>query len=244
MYRNIIKEHGEKMDMQSKKGRRIFKKNLKKARRIGCEIYEKPSKRVISGKNTQPIISKMDDLMREEMDRKMNGETWWNQLSILVYAGAMTVDELCNQSSEEKWNRSRIWFSTSYREVDQLRRIIGKVTAELERRKKNAKVTPTVQQLNNIRLLETKYKCKTFVEITSLVEKLKERLRLILSRIELQKADEQRSFVRHTPVKMIFRDKKSKESPNTVNVDMIRRYWKKIVGVKKTFEHKNHLLVA
>ncbi len=105
-------------------------------------------------------------------------------------------------------------------------------------------VAPTVRQLNNIRLLERKYKCKTFVEITSLVEKLKGRLRLLLSRIELRKADEQRSFVRHTPAKMIFRDKESKDSPNTANFNMIRRYWKKIVGVKKTFEHSNPLLLA
>jgi hypothetical protein len=97
----------------------VFRKNLRKARIIGCEIYRKPPKRAISWKNTEPIISKVDDLMREKIVRKMNGGTSWNQLSILVYAGAMTVDELCNQLSEEKRNRSRIWFSTSYREVDQ-----------------------------------------------------------------------------------------------------------------------------
>jgi hypothetical protein len=44
---------------------------------------------------------------------------------------------------------------------------------------------------------------------------------------------------------MIFRDSESKELANTTtNVHQIRRYWKSIVGVKKSFDHQNNLLVA
>jgi hypothetical protein len=222
----------------------IFKKHLKNARRIGCQAYRTPPKRVMPGNNTQTILNKVDTLMREEVDRKVNGDVSWDQLSVLVYAGAMTVDEVCNQASDEKRTRSKIWFNSTYQEIDKLRKIIGKASAELNRRKQIAEVTPTVRQLVNIRLLEKKYKCKTFVDLTSLVEKLKGRLQLLLSRIELRKADEQRSYVRHMPTKMIFRDKESKDSPDTVNINQIRRYWKKIVGVKKSFEHNNPLLVA
>jgi hypothetical protein len=101
----------------------------------------------------------------------MNGEPSWNQLSVLVYVGAMTVDKICNQTSEEKQSRSKLWFSSTYK-------------------KQIAEVAPKAQQLINIRLLERKYKCKTFVDITSLVEKLKGRLQLLLSQIKLRKADE------------------------------------------------------
>jgi Reverse transcriptase (RNA-dependent DNA polymerase) len=124
-----------------------------------------------------------------------------------------------------------------------LRKTIGKATAELQRRQQNAGVAPTDRQLNNIRLLEKKYRCKTFVEISSLVEKLKGRLHLLLSRIELRLADEQRSIVRRAPANMIFRDKESKVT-ESASVHQIRRYWKTVVGVKKTFEHQNPLLVA
>ena len=178
------------------------------------------------------------------MTRKMKDEPSWNQLSVLVYAGAMTVDEVGNRFSEEKRNRSKLWFKSSYMEVDKLRKTIGKATAELERRKRNAEVAPTELQLRNIRLLEKKYQCRTSVDITSLVEILKCRLQLLLSRIELKKANEHRSIVRHSPSKIIFRDMESKESSNSTNVHLIRRYWKKIVGVKKNFEYKSPLLVA
>ena len=226
----------------------VFKKNLKKARKIGVQIYRKAPKRVSGQQHLKPIISTVDSLMREVMERKMKGKPSWNQLSVLVYAGAMTVDELANQSSREMKNRTKLWFSTSYREVDTLRRTIGKATAELNRRKQqqqqHAEVAPTDRQLSNIRLLERKYKCRTSVEITSLVEILKCRLQILLSRIALRKANEQRALVRSSPVNMIFRDSESKELTSTTNVHQIRRYWKSIVGVKKSFDHQNHLLVA
>jgi hypothetical protein len=218
----------------------VFKKNLKKSRMIGCQTLRKPPKRV-SGEHLKPIISTVNDLMREEICRKMNDRPSWNQLSILVYAGAMTVSSLGNQAADEKRKRTNLWFSKSYSEVDSLRKIIGKATAELDRRR--AEVAPTGRQLSNIRLLEKKYKCTTFVEITSLVERLKCRTQLLLSRIALRKADEDRFFVRHSPTKMIFRDKGSDGSPESANVHQIRRFWKKIVGVKKSFE-KSPQLVA
>jgi hypothetical protein len=221
----------------------VFKKNLKKARKIGFQIYRKAPRRV-SGQHITPIISTVDRLMREEMERKMNGKPSWNQLSVLVYAGAMTVDELGNQSLTEMKNRSKEWFAASYKEVDTLRRTIGKATSELNRRKQLAEVAPTDRQLSNIRLLKKKYKCRTSVEITSLVEILKCRLQHLLSRIALRKANEQRSFVRNSPLKMVFRDRESKELTNTTDVHQIRRYWKSIVGVKKSFDHQNPLLVA
>ena len=221
----------------------VFKKNLKKARRIGCQTFRESPRRV-AGKHIEPILSKVDSLIGEEVGRKINGQLTWNQLSILVYAGATTVDELGNQTSDERRNHVKQWFQSSYEEVDQLRRTIGKATAELQRRQEHLTSQPTVRQLRNIRLLEKKYKCRIFVDITSLVEKLKCRLHLLLSRIALRKADEQRSKVRRSPPNTIFRDKESKEVTETADVHQIRRFWKTIVGVKKTFEHENPLLVA
>ena len=220
---------------------KIFRKNYRKAQKMGFQILRKAPKRV-SGKHIQPIISRVDDLMREISDRKMKGNPSWNQLSVLVYAGALTVDEVGNLQSEVKKEKSRLWFRSTLEEVSQLRKIIGKATAELNRRK--AEVAPTDQQLRNIRLLERKYKCKLFVEIASLVERLKCRLYLLLSRIELRKADEQRTLVRNRPAKALFRDKESGDVTNTTDVHLIRRYWKSIVGVKKDFDQSSPLLIA
>ena len=58
-----------------------------------------------------------------------------NRLSILVYAGAMTVSE--------KHSRSKGWLKNSTIEVESLHRLIGKATAELNRRRENAEVAPT-----------------------------------------------------------------------------------------------------
>ena len=233
---------GKTQDSSTDVVKETFAKCLKKSRRIDCQVYRKPPRRVIPNTYVQSIVGTVDILMKDEVDRKMNGAPSWNQLSVLVYAGAMTVDKLCNRLSDEKRIRSQMWFSATYKELNQLRKNIGKATAELNRRK-TAGVAPTVQQLSNIRMLKRKYKCETFVEITSLVEKLKSRLQLLLARIELRRSDEQRQNVRRQPSKMIFRDKESKESSDTANINDIRKYWKKIVGVKKPFEQDNPQLV-
>ena len=221
--------------------KKIFFKYLKKSRKIGCDNIRKAPSRVTPNSLTQSIMDKVDLLLKEEVDQRMKGDPSWNQLSILVYAGALTVDEICNRSSREKQTRSKVWFRSTYEEIDKLRKTIGKGSAELARRK-NAEVAPTVQQLINIRLLKKKYKCKTFDEITSLVERLKCRLKLLLARVELRKEDEERSRVRHRPAKFLFRDKVSQDSTDTVNIQKIRQYWKNIVGVKKSFDHKNDML--
>lgn len=218
--------------------KKIFCKCLIKSRKIGCEGDRIAPKRVIPNSYTQSIVKKIDDLMKDEVDQRMGGKPSWNQLSILVYAGAMAVDRICNQPFREKLSRSEYWFSSSYREIERLRKVIGKATAEMIRRR-NAEVAPSKKQLSNIRLLEKKYRCTTFVELTSLVEQLKGRLALLLARAELRRADEQRSRVRHMPSKLIFRDKASPDSTDTVNIHKIRQYWKGIVGVKKSFDHNN-----
>ncbi|CAF1135520.1 unnamed protein product [Adineta ricciae] len=113
----------------------LFAKYLKKSRKIGCEVYRKPTRRIIPNFGTQSIIDKVDLIMSDQIIWKMNGEPTWNQLSILIYAGAITIEKLCNQASEEKRMRSKMWFSSTYQEVDKLRKIIGKATPELNRRR-------------------------------------------------------------------------------------------------------------
>jgi hypothetical protein len=56
----------------------IFNKCLKKARRIGCQVYRKSPKRVTPGNNTQTILNIVDLLIKEEVDNKMKGAPSWN----------------------------------------------------------------------------------------------------------------------------------------------------------------------
>ena len=154
--------------------KRTFIKNLKKVQKLGCNSYRKPPKKVSNNIKTQQIIKTVDDLMKEETVRRMKDRPSWNQLSRLVCAAAVTIESVANHSSEDKQSRSKLWFKPAYGELDKLRKIIGKVSAELGRRKGNTtEVAPTPKQINNIRLLEKRYRCKTFIEIESLVEKLK-----------------------------------------------------------------------
>ena len=219
-----------------------FKKNLRKARKIGClPNIRKPPKRV-SGKHIQPIISQVSKLLNNEIESRKEGCLTWDQLSILVYAGAMTVSELGNQRMAEKIKKSKDWFRNSYRELESLRKTIGKATAELNRQR--AEVAPTQQQISNIRLLKKHHKVESFVDITSLVEKLKNRLRLLQSRITLRKADEARVRIRQMPTKVLFRGNETTNTSEVTDVHLIRRYWKSIVGVKKSFNALSPQLVA
>ena len=221
-----------------------FQKYLKQARMIGCLPNKRKAPHKVSGKHIQPIIAEVNKLIEQRMNSRKGGNLSWDQLSILVYAGALTVSKVGNQRSTEKQLRSKVWFKNTYREVESLRKIIGKATAELNRRKENAEVAPTKQQSNNIRMLKRKHQVETYADIRSLVEKLKCRLQLLQSRIALRKADENRLRVRQTPTKMLLRGIEAKETDETSDVHQIRSFWKSIVGVKKSFSARDPQLVA
>jgi hypothetical protein len=224
--------------------RALFWKNLKKARKLGCNTFRKPPKRV-SIKSTDPLIKQVDSLIKGEFVRMKVDNPTWSQLSIGVYAGALTVDRIANQPTVDKQIRAAEWFKSTSREMDNLRKIIGKATAELGRRNNKKNVTPTPRQISNIRLLERKYHCTTNNDINSLVEKLKNRLQLLSNRMDLKKADEHRAGLRRSPPKTVFRnsngDDNSSQSDST-DIHKIRRYWKSIVGKKKNFQDNNQKL--
>ena len=220
-----------------------FEKCWKRAQKIGCLPNKRKSPNKVSGKHIQPIISEVNKLIGQKMNSRKRGSLTWDQLSNLVYAGAMTVSKIGNQGSTEKQLRSKEWFRKSNVEVESLRKTIGKATAELNRRKTNAEVAPTKQQMNNIIMLKRKYKVEASVEIKSLVEKLKCRIQLLQSRIAMRKADEKRVRVRQMPTKLLFRGIEAKDTKETTDVNQIRSFWKKIVGVKKSFDPKNQQLM-
>ena len=228
-----------------------FRKNLQKSRKIGCQMaLRKPPKRV-SGQHIKPIICVVDNLIKSEIRKKGSCRLTWNQLSVLVYAGALTVSELGNQLTSEKAEKRQAWFSSSLKECDNLRKVISKATTELRRRKrlrrkKDPQRAPTLQQVANIRMLCKNHKAVSFAEITSLVEKLKTRLQLLQSKIALRQADEGRLRVRQMPAKMLLRSMETEEQGNNEMPDVhkIRKYWETIVGVKKPFNSKNVQLQA
>ena len=60
----------------------------------------------VSGRHVKPIIYEVDKLIKAELDMKVGGISW-DQLLILVYAGAMTVSEIRNRMVTEKLERSK-----------------------------------------------------------------------------------------------------------------------------------------
>lgn len=220
-----------------------FYKHLKISKKIGCKPNRRKAPRRVTEKMVQPIIREVDRLIELELDMENRGKPTWDKLSIVVYAGAMTVSELVNRKFKEQINRSKEWFQNARKEVHSLHVTIGKATAELNRRKKcrNIKISPL--QASNIHLLERRYNVTTYAEITSLVERLKVRLRLLRSRIKLREEDERRIRIRKLPTKLALRgiDTPSNTAPD---VNQIRKYWKGIVGMEKQFNSDEEHLVS
>ena len=173
------------------------------------------------------------------VERVATDSTW---LSILVYAGAMTVSEIGSRQRIERQLRSTEWLRNSCREVEVLRSVIGKATAELNRR--TVHNAPTNVQIKNMRMMKTRYGAESSAEITSLAEKLKERLKLLRSRIALRKADEERCRLRTMPTNLLLRSKGPSVGGETLDIADARKYWKGIVGNVKPFDHRNKDLVA
>jgi hypothetical protein len=222
----------------------IFYMNLKRSRKIGCVPNRRKPPNRVSGRKIQPIINEVEGLIKTELDMENRGRPTWEKLSIVVYAGAMTVSELANRKFKEQINRSKEWFQNAHREVKSLHVTIGKATAELNRRKKCRNIRITPQQAINIQLLKRDHNVETFAEITSLVERLKVRLQLLRSRIALREEDERRIRIRRLPTKMVLRGTSQEPANKTPNVNQIRDYWKGIVGMEKTFNSKEEHVVS
>jgi hypothetical protein len=233
------------VDIQKKEDiANIFKEKLKLSKWIGCKPNSRKSPPRISGRSSLPLINEVDRLIERELRSKTGRKLSWRWLSIVVYAGAMTVSEIDGRQRIERRERTKEWFKNSYKEMERLQSIIGKSTAELNRR--STSTDSTSKQLSNMKMLRKRYGVETFAEITSLVEKLKERLKLLRSRVALRKEDERRCRIRLTPTKVLFRSKsgKGQDEKEMVNIEHVRKYWKGIVGRAKPFDYKNEDMVA
>lgn len=220
----------------------IFKKNLELSKKIGCKPNSRKPPYRISDRGVQPLINKVDRLIERELGSKAGSQLSWSHLSILVYAGALTVTELGDQKRIERKTRSVEWFKSSNKELEKLRAIIGKATSEVNRRR--VTTGPTNTQIKNLRMLKKRYGVESFAEITSLVERLKERLKLLRSRIAQRSADEQRIRTRLQPSRVLFRGTETSTDKGNIDIHNVRTYWKGIVGNSKSFDHKNADLVA
>lgn len=219
-----------------------FCRNLRKSKMIGCKPNSRKTPKRVSGRLAESLVSIVNGFIQKELDSLQPGQLSWDLLSILVYAGAMTVSEIANQGVKEKEQRALEWFRSSRREVSSLSKTIGKATAELNRIR--TAQHPTENQLKNIRRLHRDHGASTHAELTSLVERLKVRLQLLRSRIKLRQEDERRSKVRRMPAKVALRGLDTKAPEEGPDVHLIRRYWRGIVGVSKQFDSKNKDLIA
>lgn len=89
---------------ETNKVRRIFLNFLRKSRKLGCWEYRRSAKKVNS-KNIGPLLKIVDDLIKEELAK--SSQITWNQLSISIYAGALTVDKIANQLNAEKQEKAK-----------------------------------------------------------------------------------------------------------------------------------------
>ena len=223
--------------------RTVFKEKLKLSKRLGCKPNLRKSPARVTGKVSRSLISEVDNLIDGELGSKTGRRLSWRWLSIVVYAAALTVSEMEGRQRIERSQKTKEWFKNSYKEVERLRSIIGKSTAELNRR--SSGIDPTSKQKSNIAMLRKRYGVETFADITSLVGKLKERLKLLRSRIALRKEDQRRQRVRITPAKVLLRSKSDpSEGGDKLNIEDVRKYWKGIVGRAKSFDCRNEDLVA
>lgn len=223
--------------------RTVFKAKLKLSKRLGCKPNLRKSPPRITGRASRLLIEEVDRLIASELKSKTGRTASWRWLSIVVYAAALTVSEIDGRQRIERSLKTKEWFKNSFKEVERLRSTIGKSTAELNRR--SSGLDPTSKQNSNIKLLRKRYGAESFADITSLVEKLKERLKLLRSRIALRKEDQRRQRVRTTPTKVLFRSKdEGAPGDGKLDIEDVRKYWKGIVGRAKSFDHKNMDLVS
>lgn len=210
----------------------LFCKNLRLSR-IRRNSDVKP--RRINSNRAHQVLSLVDKCIERHLNAIPNVD--WDTLTKTVYAGAVTVTQLANRENQVKSREVRTWFEKTKDKMSELRKIIGKATAELERRKSG--IAPTAKQIRNLRALRRDRKAETCDELKSLIEQLKMQLQLLQTRV---KAREEELSVRKLRKQFetcgISRMAKSKqnESKSGPPLGEVRKFWKSIVGLNKPFQ--------
>lgn len=186
---------------------------------------------------TQKVLSAIDSAMQREIDA--GPSLTWKRLTDVVVVAAVTATELRKENERLRARKSRNWIEAIKGKIGSLRATMGKITAELGRRKSNMK--PTARQIHNIRMLKKEYRATTTDELTSLIHQLGDRLQLAKSRLELYVKDAKRLRLRkHFSLKTLDRETEVVDpemaGPNGGDV---RAFWKGIVGYSKPFDRSN-----
>lgn len=187
----------------------------------------------------KPLLARCDRLIAKYMlptKAKAGAKPSFGRVNALVYAAGRTYNELykAENSASDALGKERIEKVNA--EVLSLRKSIGKIHAELTRRRKHAKPTP--RQSANLVEIYFQYKVRSVPELTSCLNILKDRLRLIKNKVAVNEAALRRRQARQdyarSPGARYF-NRSERGGGDCPSPGAVRRYWKGILGGGRQF---------
>lgn len=220
-----------------------FAKTLSKASKASTRSACVLPRRVDS-KRAFGLISLVGQCVKDELLKTPSPELTWEKVTATVFAGASTVTQFAQRESRNQAKEARLWFGDTKKKLDRLRSDIGKATTELERRKSGKKPSP--KQIRNLRELRKQHRVETGDELATFIHRAKEQLRLLKERYEARKEECDRrklrsSFSTGGLSRLCSSSTTAKTPPD---VQAVRGFWRKIVGISKPFNPNDANLVA
>lgn len=156
------------------------------------------------------------------------------RINVVVYTIGKAIECIQNTNSEGRRKARTKWYATMKVEEKNLRRYIGYIHNELNRRKNH--LNPTRKQLRNYRIIAWRYRVegKPIRETEELIRKcesLKGRLSLIRKQVEYRLDLDNKSRIRTSKLRNLLKGRLPENEGGSAEV--VRDYWEGIVGKKR-----------
>jgi hypothetical protein len=208
--------------------RRIF---LSKLRRL--EEYDTMNRRHLKiPKSISTEVWSWSNRLVDKYKVSRNGKSSLKRINRVVYAIGETIISYYGEAETKRKEERNAWFRAQNDEVISLRRHIGWITSELDRRLRRTDYTAT--QWRNYSYIRRKFGIRTRGQLESKLESLKARLKITANRINLRLADENRRAVRHAPAREVL--KGNLNANQLGSADDARAFWQKIIGSERVYE--------
>ena len=211
----------------------LFNSEYSKAR---ANVERKPVKRV--SRRILPIwLQWSSDLIAKKYtDPKLKCDEKLITLNSAVYAAARAIEIITTRIPKAIKTRSKNIVDSLTSKACKLRKELGHITQEIDRRRDGRKPTPN--QIRIVRLLRRAHMNSTFDLQQGYVDR-RDKLARINQNLQVRKDELERRKTRREPVKRTFAQETGKASG--ITADSIRDYWASIVGKSVPFVETNDL---
>eukprot|EP01133_Synstelium_polycarpum_P021392 gene21392-25697_t len=183
------------------------------------------------------FISWGDLIITQSLTKDWDSNQFIIKLNATVYAIALTVENLMANATKDSTIKRKKRQADILTKRSEYLRIIGYISAEVNRRETGKPITRKMKQ--NMVIIKRMFcgSTKSVQKLKSLLHTLKERLTIVQYRLKEDNRDSLKRALRKKNSAQLFQKTSRTQAP----INKVREYWSHIIGQGSSFKPDNHL---